>query len=151
MAQRVWQGSGSEYSLVWGGKPWTLTLDADRPGLYSAEDPANLVLTLHGLASVGRFDPVALSGPSLVGSSVGSRVEARFAPLGWSGLQVRASWGLASRHDGIDLEVEALASSVGELNAVEVVVSSRASRYGTARPGAACALGAVRVIRVQPL
>jgi hypothetical protein len=131
VTERSWQGSGFEYTLVWGGRPWTLRLDADCPGLYQAKEPANLVLALHGLASVGRVDPVALSGRSLVGVElVGPRVEARFAPSGWSGLQVVARWGLASRHDGIDLEVEALASSVGELKAIEVVASTRLEGTG---------------------
>jgi hypothetical protein len=121
-----------EYNLTRGGRRWTLQLDSDGPGLCAADQPRDQILTLGGIAAIGRFDPNALSHESLVGADrSGDRVEARFAPSGWGGLQVRASWSLPERLDGIDLEVEALALSVGELKGVEVFVSSHLADAAT--------------------
>ena len=125
MLERAWQGSGSEYKITWGDQPWTLRLDGDRPGLHAVDRPADHVLCLSGVAAAGRFDPSALSGLSLLGvERVAQRVEASFAPANWSGLQVRASWRLCPTLERVDLEVEAQASSVGELRAVEVFVAT---------------------------
>jgi hypothetical protein len=51
-------------------------------------------------------------------------IRATFAPRAWSGLRVRASWWATSR-DVVDLEVQVTASSVGELEGLEVGVVSR--------------------------
>jgi hypothetical protein len=101
-------------------------LSGECPGLLAVDQPDNHVLALRGLAAPGRSDPAALSGQWLVGvDHVGERVEARFAPAEWGGIQVRARWCLEPTGNGIDLEVEALASSVGELKRVEVFVTTR--------------------------
>ncbi|MGC8638880.1 MAG: hypothetical protein ACP5XB_03250 [Isosphaeraceae bacterium] len=138
MEERSWEGSGLDYTLTRGGRRWSLQLDVDCPGLRAADRPADQVLTLRALAAVGRTDLLALSSRSLVGvERVARRIEARYAPPGWSGLQVLASWSPTQELDGIDLEVEAMATSVGELKAVEVLVSSRlaAPEASTQEPG----------------
>lgn len=134
MAQRTWQACGPEYSLSRGGRLWILRLDDECPGLRAADQPADHILSLAGLCAVGRRDGEALSGRSLVNvERIGPRVVARFAPENWSELQVVASWSPCPDLDGIDLEVEALASSVGELKALEVVVASRIADPGARR------------------
>lgn len=59
---------------------------------------------------------------------------ATYAPLGWGLLRVRASWAPAPE-DGMDLEVQISARSVGRLRAVEVMVVSGLAgpRPGTSR------------------
>ncbi|MGA2700513.1 MAG: hypothetical protein ABSH35_05385 [Isosphaeraceae bacterium] len=144
MSQRTWQGSGSKYTLSWGNQPWTLELEADRPGMRIVDRPEDCVLALDGIAAVGRFDPDALSGKSLVRvERRAQRVEATYAASRWGGLEVRASWSPTSRHNGIDLEVQVSASSVGELRGLETFVFSR-----IAAPGAST--GEPDSIWVQP-
>ena len=53
-----------------------------------------------------------------------ARVQATFAPPGWGGLTVRAAWSPSCGGAGVDMEVQASASSVGELRAVELIVQS---------------------------
>ncbi len=131
MSQRAWQGSGSTYTLAWGGRPWTLDLEADRPGMRIDDRPQDCVLALDGVAAVGRFDPDALGGKSLLRvERLAERVEATYAPSRWGGLEVRASWSPTCRHDGIDLEVQISASSVGELRGLETLVVSRIAAPG---------------------
>jgi hypothetical protein len=126
VTQRTWQGSGSTYSLWWGGCRWTLSLNQDRPGLRTAENPAACVQSLEGLAVPGRSDFHAFTARSLVGVELSrSSVRATYAPPGWAGLQVRASWTPVANRDGIDLEIQVLTSSVGELNSVEIHVATR--------------------------
>src|SRR5208337_4654710 len=126
-----WQGSGSKYTLSWGNQPWTLELEADRPGMRIVDRPEDCVLALDGVAAVGRFDPDALGGKSLVRvDRLAQRVEATYAASRWGGLEVRASWSPTSRHDGIDLEVQVSASSVGELRGLETFVFSRIAAPG---------------------
>lgn len=131
MSQRTWQGSGSRYTLSWGNQPWTLELEADRPGMRTVDRPADCVLALGGVAAVGRFDPAALTGKSLVRvERLAHRVEATYTASRWGGLEVRASWSPTSRHDGIDLEVQVSASSVGELRGLETFVFSQITDPG---------------------
>jgi hypothetical protein len=112
--------------LLWGGRPWTLELDHARPGLRRPGHEDGALLALEGVAAVGRSDLEALSGRSLVRvEPVHSRLEATFAPDDWGGLKVRASWSPSTENQGIDLEIQASASSVGELRAIEVYVTSR--------------------------
>jgi len=95
--------------------------------------PQDCALALDGVAAVGRFDPTALSAKSLVRvERLAERVEATYAVSRWGGLEVRASWSPTSRHDGIDLEVQVSASSVGELRGLETFVCSRIAAPGTA-------------------
>src|SRR5271166_5838670 len=83
VSQRRWQGSGSKYTLSWGNQPWTLELEADRPGMRSVDRPADCVLALDGVAAVSRFDPAALTGKSLVRvERLAHRVEATYTPRG---------------------------------------------------------------------
>ena len=125
MAQREWRGSGSRYTLFWGKAPWTLDVEADRPGLRTEGRPDDCLLALGGVAGVGRYDPEALSGKSLGKVElIAQRVEATYIAEGWGGLQVRASWSPTSGRDGIDLEIQVLASSVDELKGLETLVFS---------------------------
>jgi hypothetical protein len=128
---RIWQGSGSTFSLPWGGQPWVLELDHERPGLHRRDVAGGSFLSLAGLAAPGRSDLNALSGNSLVGVEVvRDRVEATYAPPDWAGLRVRASWSPVSSADGIDLEIQVSASSVGQLKALEVFVSTEPAEAG---------------------
>jgi len=131
VSQRTWQGSGSRYTLSWGNQTWTLELEADRPGMRIDDRPEDCVLALDGVAAVGRCDPDALGGKSLVRvERLAQRVEATYAAPRWGGLEVRASWSPTCRHDGIDLEVQISASSVGELAGLETFVVSRIAAPG---------------------
>lgn len=126
-----WQANQSGFMLSRGGRDWTLQLDGEAPGLHAADNSEDLVLCLDGIAAAGQIDPGAFSGKSLIGVEHDSQqVEATFAPAGWNGLDARARWSLARRHEGLDLEVQALARSVGELKAVELFVATRLSGPG---------------------
>ena len=126
MTQRTWQGSGSTYSMWWGGHCWNLSLNQDRPGLRRAEDPAACYLSLEGAAAPGRRDFHGFCSGSLVGVELSrSSVQATYAPPGWAGLQLRASWTPVANREGIDLDVQVSTSSVGELKSVEVYVATR--------------------------
>jgi hypothetical protein len=63
-----------------------------------------------------------------------ARVQATFAPPGWGGLTVRAAWSPSCGGAGVDLEVQASASSVGELRDVELVVQSWWGPAGLTEP-----------------
>jgi hypothetical protein len=125
-----WTGSGPEFNLEWGGHPWALRLDAPGPGLCSRCDRWGLkLLSLFGLAQTGRFDPQAFSEATLINvERWRDRVQATFAPPGWGGLLVRASWGPDVRGEAIDLEIQASATSIGELRNFEVVILSQLPR-----------------------
>ncbi len=126
MSQRIWQESGSAYKIAWGGLTWLLELDQERPGLRPEGHNREAYLCLEGLGAAGRRDARALCGETLVGAElVRARVEATFAPTDWGGLRLRASWSPTPAGDGIDLEIQVSASSVGQLCAVEVFVASR--------------------------
>jgi hypothetical protein len=126
-----WKANQSGFTLSWGGRDWTLQLDGDLPGLHAADNSEDLVLCLDGVAVAGRIDPGAFSAKSLVGLEHDfHQVEATFAPAGWNGLDVRARWSLATRHEGLDLEVQVSARSVGELKAVELFVKTCLSGPG---------------------
>ena len=132
-----WEGSGPEFDLVWGGRTWRLKVDDPRPGLRTRdEDDAEVVgplLALEGVAEVGRWEPDALSGATLIGCERRfERVEATYAPPGWGGLTVRAAWE-PSGHDGVDLEIQMSALSVDQLKAVEVKLMSVLPERPTAR------------------
>ena len=132
-----WGGSGPEFDLVWGGRTWRLKVDDARPGLRTQdEDGAEIVgplLALEGVAEVGRWEPDALSGATLIGYERRfERVEATYAPPGWGDLTVRAAWE-PSGHDGVDLEIQMSALSVDQLKAVEVKLMSVLPERPTAR------------------
>ena len=135
---RSWTGDGPAFEIEWGGRTWTLRVDGDRPGLTS--NPASTdgtlgpLLALAGVAEVGRADPGAFSGSTLVGFERRlGRVEATYAPPGWAELTVRAAWA-PHEADGLDLEVQVSTASVGRLRRVEILVESGLA--GSARPEA---------------
>lgn len=124
MFDRQWRGQGPEFTLNWAGREWTLDLSASDPGLRPIGDvsPTKL-LCLHGLAQAGRSDPNAFNSTTLVGfEHHRSRVEAVYAPPDWGGLLIRAAWSPTPVTDGVDLEIQIGATSVGELKGVEVEV-----------------------------
>ncbi len=119
---RRWEGSGTSYRIEWGGAPWQLLLDAPQPGLIGPG--LGPVLALEGLARPGRWDRQALSGSSLIQSHVHyNGVEAIYRPDGWGETTVTATW-RPRDEEGMDLQVEIQARSVGELQAVEVKLLS---------------------------
>jgi hypothetical protein len=122
---RAWVGPGPEYQLAWGGRTWTLQLDGPCPGLRARDQGLGPLLALGGVAAVGRWDREALSGASLIGQECRfGRVEARYAPNGWSELFVRAAWRPWGA-EGVDLEVQVHTLSVGQLKALEVTLFSQ--------------------------
>jgi hypothetical protein len=101
------------------------------------------MLSLCGLAEVGRFEPEALSASALENvERYRSRVQATYAPSGWGGLRVRAAWSPSHEEGCVDLEVQAHATSVGLLHKVEVVVETAWGDDSAGSPGP----GASRVV-----
>ena len=125
-----WEGTYGDYTLSWGGRRWTLKFDEADPGLSCDVGPWSArLLSLHGLAAVGRFeDQVFNAGTLLSVERYRTRVQATFAPRGWGELIVRAAWSPSCGGAGVDLEVQASASSVGLLRDVEVMVQSHWER-----------------------
>jgi hypothetical protein len=119
-----WKADGPRYERVWGGRPWTLDVQAPRAGLIAEADAIGPVLALDGISARGRSDPDALGGASLAGHEVRfDRVEALYVPEGWGSLRVRATW--APRGDDmLDVLVQVQAFTVGDLEAVQVHVAS---------------------------
>jgi hypothetical protein len=118
-----WRGIGPHFTLNWGGRDWTLKVDTPSPGLI-AEGATEIprVLSLDRLAAPGRSDPEAFCANTLVEvERYRGAVRATFAPPAWGGLRVRASWSFAGQ-DAVDLEVQLSATSVGELDGLEVGV-----------------------------
>ena len=119
---RQWVKNGSSYEIDWGGISWTLGVEDDRPGLASGS--FGPLLALEGVARAGFSARDILSGATLLGHECRfDRVEATYAPKDWGSLVVRAAW---RPYDelGMDLELQVLATSVGQLRAVEVQVLS---------------------------
>jgi hypothetical protein len=126
VSQRMWRKTASGFTIPWGGHLWTLRVDSERPGLRPTNPPQGPILALDGVSVPGRNDPGALSGDTLSKvEMVRSRVEATYKPADWGGLRVRASWSPTLEGQGVDLEIQLSASSVGELRSVEVFVASR--------------------------
>jgi hypothetical protein len=122
-----WEGSDGDYILSWGGRHWTLKFDESDPGLScDVGDWSARLLSLQGLAAVGRFEDQVFTAATLVDvERYRSRVQATFSPRGWGDLTVRAAWSPSCCGAGVDLEVQASASSVGLLHDVEVMVQSQ--------------------------
>jgi hypothetical protein len=95
-----WTGSGSRFHLHWGGRHFELATDSERPGLTELSGRPGVLLGLDGLAAQGRDGAGVLGNASL-----------------------RAAW-IPRSDDVVDLEVQLVASSVGDLKAVQVLVSS---------------------------
>jgi hypothetical protein len=80
-------------------------------------------LALHDLSAVGRLRESVFGGATLVKyARHRGRVEVTFAPPAWGGLTVRGSWGPTPAGNGVDLEVQISATTIGELNRIEVGV-----------------------------
>jgi hypothetical protein len=133
-----WEESGGSYILSWGGRPWTLKVDEPEPGLRSKVDSGLAsVLCLHGLAAAGRLESQVFTPATLIHvERYRSRVQATFAPQGWDGLTVRSAWSPSCGGAGVDLEVQASATSVGLLRDVEVMVQSQWELAGGREPTA---------------
>jgi hypothetical protein len=126
VASVQWEGTGPEFSLIWGGRRWSLSAQSSRPGLcYGGERVVAGLLTLDRLSEAGRSQSDVFVPDSLVGFELHrSRVLLTFAPAGWGGVVVRTGWGPGAGPDSIDLEVQVTASSVGQLQNLEVGVAS---------------------------
>lgn len=134
---RAWSGDGPNFAIEWGGREWSLRTDADRPGLYQGD--RGPVLALAGLTARGRTDSRALSGATLVQSERHlDRIEATYRPPCWGELTIRAAW-FSRADNGVDLEVEVSARSVGELRAVEALVASAGPASDPRRVRMVCA------------
>jgi hypothetical protein len=122
-----WEGTDGDYTLTWGGRLWTLKFDLAGPGLLcEVGDWSATLLSLHGLAAVGRFEDEVFTAATLVNvERHRSRVQATFAPRGWGELTVRAAWSPSCGGAGVDLEIQASALSVGLLRDVEIMVQSQ--------------------------
>ncbi len=136
MLEKHWQRAGGGYTLSWGDRLWRLEIDQTGPGLRVETDQRLIeLLTLHGLAAVGRSEDRVFTSASLIGvEEYRSRIQATYAPTGWHGLIVRTAWGPSLGGAGIDLEVQANATSVGLLHDLEVMVQSRWQRRGGPGP-----------------
>ena len=95
MLEKHWQRAGGGYTLSWGDRLWRLEIDQTGPGLRVETDQRLIeLLTLHGLAAVGRSEDRVFTSASLIGvEEYRSRIQATYAPTGWHGLIVRAAWG----------------------------------------------------------
>ena len=126
MQQLTWQGSGPDFGLLWGERTWRLNVNEPHHGLRL--EPGGSVpslLALDRLAGPARCDPAAFSSKTLVEyERYRSSVRATYAPPSWGGALVRASW-LALADETVDLEIQLSASSVGELDGLEIGISSR--------------------------
>jgi hypothetical protein len=122
-----WTGSGPEFHLEWAGRRWTLKLDTHAPGVRFQDGRSALaLLSLFGVAQTGRFDSEAFTEATLVGyERWRDRIQATFAPPGWGGLFVRAAWKPNAGGEAVDLEIQASASSVGELRNLELAILSQ--------------------------
>jgi hypothetical protein len=120
-----WQGSGPEFTLGWNARRWILRVDERCPGLrLNGTHDHTKLLALDRLAGATRHDLEAFNSKTLVEyERYRHSVRATFAPPSWGGLRVRASWSVAPG-DSVDLEVQITASSVGELEGLEVAVVS---------------------------
>lgn len=120
-----WEPSHGSWAIRWGGTVWTLHHANDRFGPRDDDETRRRLLTLEGLAAKGRREEGVFTADALVNiERLHSRVYATFTPKGWHGLTVRAAWGPSREGAGLDLEIQAITSSVGELEKLEIVVGS---------------------------
>lgn len=120
-----WRRAGDGPGVDWAGGAWTFAVADGRAGL-TREGGAGPFLCLTGLAAVGRRDDAAFTAESLVGLDVvHGRLLATFEPHGWHGLTVRAGWTPCRDGRGMDLEIQASTSSVGELRRLELMAEAR--------------------------
>lgn len=120
-----WDATEGIRALRWGGSIWNLDHPDGRMGLRPADGSGRRLLSLEGLAASGRREEGVFNADALVGVELlHSRMYATFAPKGWHGLTIRAAWGPARDGGGLDLEIQATTSSVGELEKLEIIVGS---------------------------
>ncbi len=120
-----WRRSADDYTIEWGGRGWTLDTSGGRIGPRTTDGGTQRLLVLSGLTATGRREDAAFRADDLVGVELlHSRVLATYAPRGWHGLTIRAAWGPSLDGDGLDLEVQASTSTVGELRKLEIMVES---------------------------
>jgi len=121
----IWERSNGSRTIQWGGSVWILDHSNGRVGLRPADGSGHRFLELGGLAASGRREEGVFTTDALTGFELlHSRVYATFAPKGWHGLTVRAAWGPSRESGGLDLEIQATTSSVGELEKLEIIVGS---------------------------
>jgi len=126
-----WEPSNGSWAIRWGGSVWTLDQTEGRFGPRADDGSNRRLLTLEGLAATGGREDGVFAADSLVNvERLHSRLFATFAPKGWHGLTVRAAWGPSRDGRGLDLEVQAITSSVGELEKLEILVGSTWSAAG---------------------
>jgi hypothetical protein len=138
VTDREWQGDGPHFLIEAAGRPWGLDLDEAQPGLrWSDARSTARLLALHHIAAPGRRDERAFERTALVSlEHHRGRVRATFAPRGWHGLTVRATWEPTPHAEGFDLEVQVTVTSPGVLRRVEVAVASSWALATTGRPPA---------------
>ena len=126
LPEPTWEKAGTEYLLTRAGRPWALRLEPV-PGIISADaERSYSILTLAGISTRGQSRPDAFLANSLIETShLGRVVQATYAPPNPGGLRIRARWSISAIEDAIDLEIEAAASSVGEIFELEVGVRSQ--------------------------
>src|SRR3954453_17519346 len=122
-----WEGNGPEFRALGGGGPWTLKVDESEPGLtWSDGRSIAKLLALHDVATVGRCGERVFNAATLIGfARHRAGVEATFAPSGWGGLTIRATWSPTPARHGVDLEVQISATTVSQLTRVEVGILSQ--------------------------
>jgi hypothetical protein len=82
------------------------------------------LLSLDGVAAVGRWHRDALGPTSLVGYELRhGRLEAIYSPAGWGEMTVRAAWSHVG-DDSVDLEVQVSTRAIEPLRRVEIKVLS---------------------------
>jgi hypothetical protein len=120
-----WRRIGDGFGVDWADAAWTFGIADGRAGLLREGGPGPF-LCVTGLAAVGRRNDGAFTADSLVGIDVvHGRLLATFEPAGWHGLTVRAGWGLCRDGRGMDLEIQATATSVGALRRLEILAAAR--------------------------
>jgi hypothetical protein len=127
VVETLWNGTGPVFTLFWGGRDWTLNVEDPRNGLrLQTGESLPRLLAPDRLAAPKRCDRDAFTRKTLVAfERYRSSVQATYAPRSWGGIQVRAAWTARAQHDTLDLEIQLSASSVGELDGLEVGVTSR--------------------------
>ena len=99
-----------------------LDMTRSQPGLIDEAGAVGSVLSLENVLARGRSDIHAFSAESLVSCELrADRVVATYHPIGWSELEVRATWSALSEF-GMGLELQVTTRSVGALQGIEIGV-----------------------------
>jgi hypothetical protein len=137
VADFEWEQSGPISRTSWGERSWTLNVDESEPGLLSASGRRHArLLALDHIATAGRRTDAAFGrGARRSVRRRRSGIQVTCALAGRGGLTIRATWSRVRVPDAIDLQVQASASSVSELDRLEVgVVSQWWSRAAAPAP-----------------